>query len=449
MGIPLLLSFLEPICNKANSLKQLHTKILVVDALLLLHKKYLGKLHYGANVINDDDNDITHIDIFLNYTCGLLERGIFPIYVFDSKSPIEKENTIISRKHKLSNFANDIADDNSQERKKKHTIEYSKIQECIEFLKNIGMTVVNSIGEADADCAKIANMCKKYTCSVVSNDSDILLYNCQSMIEISFGDNKKSVNKHSEITYNEYLMKDIINFLDRKSNFYREINSNFSNKQYIEFTHKNFVDFSIMLGSDYFYNHKKPNGVYLEYEDGTIKQCNVKHVEKLFKLFSLCDYDVIKVVEYINNMKEYNEFDENEKFKFTILPTFMEIWNKTKAIYSNPITTYISPNIFEQYGFFNFTSMGKYFGNMNEKYKTNVVDKLLKINIGIKYFKSINSQTEYNSWLSYRIKYNEKRARKIKDSYSQNSHLEQKLYSIFDSINTLIEPKNDWIIVGK
>ena len=467
MGIRSLLSFLAPIHRTGIDIMSLKGKTVIIDALYVLHQKLIGKDQHNSNIINNDGKDITHIDTLLNYTCGLLERGIRPVYVFDTKSPEEKGGMIESRKQKY------ISNDNNVEHGE-YILEKSKIQESISFLKNIGVTVITSVGEADPDCAKIANMCYKNIGGVISNDSDMLLYNCPSMIDISFGKNRKSAtfkkeSKGSSVTFSEYNIIDVINYLNRKASFYRKNN----NLPYVQFDHEDFVNFSIMLGTDYFYDKKKSNGIFLEYDDKSTQQCKVEHIDQLFKIFSIYDFSVKSTTEFM--LSEKNTFVCNESganFSFKVSENFMEIWEKTKNIYSNPSVTTIIQRDIDDYGNLKYSALPSYFGNISgilvnspagkpdilvnspagkpdilvnspagkpELYGKTIIDKIIKINDGNKIFRSVNNtQFNSNSFKSYSIKYIERRF-KTSDFGTHNDELRIKLTSIFSQFVTSMQ----------
>ena len=151
------------------------------------------------------------------------EHNIIPIFVFDGKPPVEKNDTIEFRKktkknareeyYRLKQILDDIESDNDTNNndnntttveldeettvnipsksedirimmdklKKKFVILKSEhIQNAKTLLQSYGMTYIESPGEADMLCAKLVSKNIVYAC--LSEDTDMFVYGCSRVI---------------------------------------------------------------------------------------------------------------------------------------------------------------------------------------------------------------------------------------------------------------------------
>ena len=423
MGINLLLTFLASTkCN--NNTLSVTGKTAVIDGLYVLYQKLIGRYKYLNLIKNNDGVDITHIDIFLHYTSNLLEQGIRPIFVFDNinnKNKIYKK-IIINNTNSVSdclviNDMNDITvdvleddelennnitdkllDENKKniidKKKYYNNISRTQITESINFLKNLGVSVINSIGEADQDCVNISNILSHTSCGVVSNDSDMLLYNCNSMINISFAEKKTNTS------YTSFTTNNVLEFLNNKSMIYRQS----KNLPHIKFTHDNLLDFSIMLGSDHRTYDKLISGICIKNKLNKYVRCSIKHVEHLFEIFSLKNFSVEDTLSEIYDI--VFDYEKDTQYSYKIPTDYLELWNKTKDYYKNPIYTEINNNDINDYGYIDIPNLIKYFGNIDSYYSDIVIEKILNVYRGHIIFKTISKpKVNFDSFSSYRNKY--------------------------------------------
>ena len=220
MGIRMLNKFLQEKCKDSIScihLSSLSGKKIVVDISIYLYK-FLSE---GALL----ENLYLMISIFR-------EHNITPIFIFDGKPPVEKNDTIAFRKknkknareeyYRLKQILDDITSDaesgketdtvstsvsnigktvvefdeetsitiptnsveirNMMERlKKKFVILKSEhIQNAKTLLQAYGMTYYESPGEADMLCAKLVSKNIVYAC--LSEDTDMFVYGCNRVL---------------------------------------------------------------------------------------------------------------------------------------------------------------------------------------------------------------------------------------------------------------------------
>lgn len=213
MGIRMLNKFLQDKCKTSISsinLSELSGKKIAVDISIYLYK------FLSENVLLE--NLYLMISIFR-------EHNIIPIFVFDGKPPVEKNDTIEFRKKTKRNAreeyyrlkqilddiesdAMDVSDNESRnvttveldeettvsipsksedirnmmdKLKKKFVILKSEhIQNAKILLQAYGMTYIESPGEADMLCAKLVSKNIVYAC--LSEDTDMFVYGCSRVI---------------------------------------------------------------------------------------------------------------------------------------------------------------------------------------------------------------------------------------------------------------------------
>ena len=211
MGIRMLNKFLQDKCKTSISsinLSELSGKKIAVDISIYLYK------FLSENVLLE--NLYLMISVFR-------EHNIIPIFVFDGKPPVEKNDTIEFRKktkknareeyYRLKQILDDIESDNDTNNndnntttveldeettvnipsksedirimmdklKKKFVILKSEhIQNAKTLLQSYGMTYIESPGEADMLCAKLVSKNIVYAC--LSEDTDMFVYGCSRVI---------------------------------------------------------------------------------------------------------------------------------------------------------------------------------------------------------------------------------------------------------------------------
>jgi hypothetical protein len=439
MGITGLLTFLNSAKKNNKDIIDLRGKVVIIDLLYVLHQKIIGKKKHNSQTFNNDGDNITHFHILLRYMTGLLEREIRPIVIVDTKAPVEKTITIENRKQQTVKI-----EDSDEIEEKQTIIDYKTIKKCIEFLKNLGITVIISDGEADPDCAMLANRYKNIIAGIVSNDSDMLLYNAPSMINISFG-----TKLDNYVSYSEYNIDDVMKYLFKLSYDYR-----YEYKlKYKPFTQEDFINFSIMLGTDYHIDNIIDDTINITNKDN--KNINtLEKIEKLFKLFTLNDYSVENTIEYITkyNKEEFiKPHAELDVYNYHVHEDYLNIWKKIKNIYCNPKITYVDNYMIDDYGHMNVQKIKDSLGNIDEEYKEYIINSLIKIKKGHMLFKSMGKINDEfsSSFRSYRLKYGQKQFRIEEDNgfYESTKSNFKKIFDM-DKYEKICKPSNDWTFVN-
>ena len=244
---------------KEISINHINKKVAFIDIILYLHKYIIGNRKNGNDIKSKSGKSINHIYALNKIIKNFTDNQILPVCVFDGKSPILKANAVEKRKEyieiskKKCEIFKNICDDTpelSPELSEEYTNEYIKyfkrsfsmtgeiITECKKFLDIIGIPYVNSVGEADPECAGLSYYYKNISCGVFSEDSDIILYGAPCIL--------KDYNIYTK-TVSIIYIDDILQFLQDKTN----VITKKYNKESIVFTKENFIDFSIIMGNDF------------------------------------------------------------------------------------------------------------------------------------------------------------------------------------------------------
>ena len=306
MGIRMLNKFLQDKCKTSIScinLSELSGKKIAVDISIYLYK------FLSDNALLE--NLYLMISIFR-------ENKITPIFVFDGKPPVEKNDTIAFRKktksnareeyYRLKQILEDIESDaaivsdgdnnknnntivevdeettvsipsNSvdirmmmDKLKKKFVILKSEhIQNAKTLLQAYGMTYIESPGEADMLCAKLVSKNIVYAC--LSEDTDLFVYGCSRVLRYL------SLTSSTTILYD---FQEIIKTLDMTTYEFRQL--------------------CIIYGCDYLPKNEKQN----------YKNMTIFNSYKMFKSYKEYLKNIVsnddKLIESID-VKVYNKYD--------------------------------------------------------------------------------------------------------------------------------------------
>lgn len=199
MGIRALNKFLQAKCKssiKSIPLTELSGKKIAVDISIYLYK------YVSENALLE--NLYLMISLFR-------ANNIIPIFIFDGKPPVEKNDTIATRrktktdareeyyrlkvlvenmkvdtdadtqKQKQTEYEiNDMSQTMEQLKKKFINIKYDDIQNVKTLLQAYGVTYFEAPGEADILCAKLVTNNLVYAC--LSEDTDMFVYGCERVL---------------------------------------------------------------------------------------------------------------------------------------------------------------------------------------------------------------------------------------------------------------------------
>lgn len=180
MGIRNLNVFLRENCTtkSINKIKisDLSYKTLVIDTSIYLYK-YLEKNALMENMFK-------MIYLFKKY-------NINPIFVFDGKSPLEKQEKIMQRRIQRNidvdenetgqtNQTTNTNGENGEIREKNIKLQEEHIQMAKEIMDAYGVVYYDAINESDQFCVFLVNHMNIWGC--VSDDMDMFVYGCNRVI---------------------------------------------------------------------------------------------------------------------------------------------------------------------------------------------------------------------------------------------------------------------------
>jgi flap endonuclease-1 len=285
-------------------------KFCFVDAMNRIYKQSIGLIGKKLDCAKVDENNLHVISAF-NFVIQMLKYGILPVFVFDGKCPKEKKQIVERRKNYKKAFrekCDEIKDKTSDEYyknyKKCFSLPRASLNECKKVLDLMGIKYVEALGEADEQCAALSKYYKKDSIGVVTEDWDVLMYGSPVIL-------KDFTFKNSNNITNKISIEALKNICLEKANKIRiENDLSVMNK----FTDDDFLNFSILSGSDYTIDDK------LFVLDGIT-------YDELFILFSLCDFDIHKMAERI---EEKNIMNKNEFIKF--MKNLKSIYEETAVL---------------------------------------------------------------------------------------------------------------------
>jgi len=211
-----------------------------------------------------DENETVSLNSFINFAITYLKYGIIPVFVFDGKPPISKQETTFKRKEKkeqsiqrkqelteelekiktnsssilASEKESEIIDKIYKESKNNPNVTYEYRVNCKKMLISLGLPVINTSCEAEAYCVKM--LTTGMADYIYGNDSDIIAYTVSQFI------------KRPELLHIEKHFKI---FTDRKDLGYKyaefqeyDINKILTS---FELSPEQFLKFCVLSGTDY------------------------------------------------------------------------------------------------------------------------------------------------------------------------------------------------------
>lgn len=297
MGIKYLNRFFRntiPSSMKLVSIAELSGKKIAVDISIYLYK-YVS----DGNLI---ENIYLMLSIFRYY-------NIIPIFVFDGKPPVEKNELLIKRRedkheaeeeyNKLKNILKtdtSIDDDEKQElinnmyilKKKFIRISKNDVENVKQLIRAYGATYYDAPCEADELCAMLTIKGKVWAC--LSEDMDMFVYGCPRVVRYL------SLLNHTIVLYD---MKEILDKLGFTQKELREI-CILSGTDYNSINGENSSNLYTTL--KYFKQYKTENSVdefykWLNKTTDFIKDYEL--LKKIYKMFELTEDCNIKIFENI------------------------------------------------------------------------------------------------------------------------------------------------------
>ena len=179
----------ELLKSRPISIKELEGKILAVDAPLWIYQFLSSIRQRDGTLLTDSKGNVTsHLVGISSRVPNLLEQGLKLIFCFDGQSPDLKRKEREKRKelkmHAQKRYEEAKAEEDLDQMKKyaarTSRLTSEMIEEAKALLEALGVPVVESATEAEAQAAFLVKQGEAY--AVASNDADSLLFGAPRII---------------------------------------------------------------------------------------------------------------------------------------------------------------------------------------------------------------------------------------------------------------------------
>lgn len=193
-GLSKLIADVAPTAIKEVELKTYFGRRIAIDASMSLYQFLIAIRHQNNVMTNEAGETTSHIVGFFYRTCKLLEAGIKPIYVFDGKPPQLKSGELEKRKAARiaaeSKLEQAAATDVVKFEKRLVRVTRHHNDDVKKLLRLMGLPVIESPSEAEAQCAQLAKEGLVY--AVATEDMDALTFGAPRLIrQLSSGTGDK------------------------------------------------------------------------------------------------------------------------------------------------------------------------------------------------------------------------------------------------------------------
>ena len=216
------LNIKDIIPRKEIEISDLKDKLVFVDAYNMLYQ-FLSTIRQpdGTPLMDNKKRITSHLSGVFYRNVNLLAEGIKLVYVFDGQAPELKAGT-----HKIRSEIRELAQERYEEAKQEEDIEAMKryssqlvkldsqmIQESKELLEAMGVGVVQSPGEGEAEAAYLSRV--KESFGVVSQDYDSLLFGATKLIRnLGLARKRKTISGWQEIRPELIDLHQVLNLLE-------------------------------------------------------------------------------------------------------------------------------------------------------------------------------------------------------------------------------------------
>eukprot|EP01114_Cavostelium_apophysatum_P022485 TRINITY_DN8153_c0_g1_i1.p1 TRINITY_DN8153_c0_g1~~TRINITY_DN8153_c0_g1_i1.p1 ORF type:complete len:411 (-),score=116.25 TRINITY_DN8153_c0_g1_i1:45-1244(-) len=232
-GLTKLLGDNAPGCMKENEIKNYFGRKIAIDASMSLYQFLIAVRPDNANMgLTDASGDVTsHLLGLFHRTIRMIHNGIKPVFVFDGRAPEMKAGELAKRKEKREETEKNIkeaeekGDAETLSKLTKRTVRVTQKHndEAKKLLRLMGVPVVESPSEAEAQCAALAAAGLVYATG--SEDMDSLTFGTPILLRhLTYSEARKMPIK-------EIYVKDALAEL--------------------KLTMDQFIDLCILLGCDY------------------------------------------------------------------------------------------------------------------------------------------------------------------------------------------------------
>jgi len=233
------LNIREIVPKKELDFRNLKDEIIVVDAFNALYQFLSSIRQYDGTPLKDKAGKVTsHLSGLLYRNISLLSEGIKIVYVFDGEAPDLKKKTG-EKRLEIKRVAKEkfisAKEDDDVEGMKKYSSQMVKlddeiIEESKEFLKALGIGIIQAPSEGEAQASIISKEGRAY--AVASQDYDCLLFGAPKLIQnLTLARKRKTVSGFVEIKPEIIELESVLKEL--------------------EITHEQLIYLGILVGTDY------------------------------------------------------------------------------------------------------------------------------------------------------------------------------------------------------
>jgi len=278
-GLTKIINKESPESIQTEQLYKLSGKRVAIDSSLFIYKYLMNVRYNGKSLETKDSKCTSHISGIFYKTILYLSLNITPIYIFDGKPPVEKNELIQDRKNKASKAKNEIKLVNSPEEKlkyEKQSIRVNKghIDDIKKLLDLMGVEYLHMDGEAEAIASELCRI--NYVDYVVTEDMDTMAFGCPKLIRTCLD---KSIRRN-----------DFVSIIDLS----KIIGD-------LKLTNEQFIELCVLCGCDY---------------------CpNIPRIGQ------------VKALYIINNFPSVKDF-LNSKHTYTVPENYLERFTKAKELFT-------------------------------------------------------------------------------------------------------------------
>ena len=269
LGLSRLIADMAPEAIREVELKSLFGRRIAIDASMSIYQFLIAIRNRDQLMTNESGETTSHLIGLFYRTIKLLELGIKPIYVFDGKAPQLKCEELSKRADRRKEAETKLAtaieqqdvENISKFNKRVVRVTRQHNNDCKKLLQLMGLPVIESPSEAEAQCAQLCKEGLVY--ATATEDMDALTFGSPRLVRnLTTGNNEK---------VKEYYLDKVLAGL--------------------ALNHKQFIDLGILMGCDYCDSIKGiggKKGLELIKTYGSIEQI----LEKKFGITEFIDVDV-------------------------------------------------------------------------------------------------------------------------------------------------------------
>lgn len=309
-GLTKLINDLAPRAIRETKIESYFGRKIALDASMAMYQFMIAtRIGDGTVTLTNADGEVTsHLSGLLSRTIRMLEVGIKPVWVFDGKAPDLKRGELDRRKEKRAeasaalDAAKEAGDEEEVRAQAKRLVSVTREmnEDAKKMLRLMGVPVIESATEAEAQCAVLCKAGKVY--GVGSEDMDTLTFGSTKLI--------RNLNR-SEALKLPVLEISLDSVLED-----------------LKMTMDQFIDLCVLMGCDYCGTIKGvgPKKAYeLIAEHGSIEKALAKIDREKFTVPDNFEQDIIPVHEFFVHPEvqdveaielKWNDPDEEGLLKF-------------------------------------------------------------------------------------------------------------------------------------